>query len=219
MSNYLHINVPVFAAYLDTAFTKNELPNVDNERILVEVFAFTSIPRRCAMFSVMTEYGAQFARVPLHYLRSQESGGTDYPLDWLQLWDTYSYYSSISIIEYTKNSKAHILLKDKTIEPAKYLFTIDSCLGPQFQYGYSEMAGGHKNGHVFEGDNGQYYIQPNNRVIWKDGGAFINKKLPNDLNWKVFTREFTCERSGSRWTSEQEEDVYFYGFKPDEDGK
>lgn len=213
MSNYLNFNIPVFTCYLDIAFLYNQEPNINNERIPVEVFSYTSIPQRCGLFNVMTEYGSQHARVPIHYLRSSDKGGSDFPLDWIQLWDSMSYYGSVAIVDYTKNRAANILLKNKKLHKAKYMFTIDWCLGPQYNFGYGEMSAGHKCGHVFEGDGGQYFIQPNNRVLWMDGGAFICKNFDTKPNWKVFSYEFSCEHTGSRWISESEEEMYFYEFK------
>jgi len=212
--NYLNIDTPIFTAYLDKSFLYNRDPSYDSERIPVEVFSFTSIPQRCGLFSVMTEYGSQHARVPIHYLRSTPycSSGTNYSLDYLQLWDSLSYYASININQYTKNRAAKIILKNKSIENVKYLFTIDWCFGPQYQNGYGEMGGGHKCGHFFEGD-GQYFLQPNNRVLWLDGGSWINKTIPDKPDWKVFTKEFSCEHTGSRWITNDKEDLWFYEFE------
>jgi hypothetical protein len=213
MSNYLNIDIPIIIGYLDTGFLYNEPPNINNTRIPIEIFSFTSIPQRCAMFSIMTEYGSQHARVPIHYLRSNEKGGSDYPLDWIELWDSMSYYVSCNINSYTKNRAANILLKDKTFHKAKYLFTIDWCFGPQYQDGYGEIAAGHKCGHFFEGEEGQYFMQPNNRVLWMDGGSWIQKQFDKKPNWKVFGQEFSCEHTGSRWVSESSEELFFYDFK------
>lgn len=213
--NYLNVNIPTFACYIDNAFFYNAPANINNERTPVEVFSFTSIPQRCGLFSVMTEYGTQHARVPIHYLRSNEKGGGNNPLDWIQLWDSYSYYVSCSIVEYTKNRAADIILKNKKKVRGKYMFTLDWCLGPQYNSGYAEMAGGHKCGHVFEAD-GQYYIQPNNRVFWLDGGAYISKKMKTKPDWKVFGLEFSCENTGSKWVSESDEEMYFYEFKEEQ---
>lgn len=212
MSNYLNIDIPVFCSYLDTSFLYNKDTNVLAKRIPVEVFSYTSIPQRCGLFSVMTEYGSQHARVPIHYLRTCESGGTNYPLDWIQLWDSLSYYGSANIVAYTKNRAANVILKNKTLEKVKYLFTIDWCFGPQYQSNYGEMAAGHKSGHVFEG-NGQYFIQPNNRVLWMDGGSWIAKQFDKKPDWRVFSKEFSCENTGSRWVSESTEEEYFYSFR------
>ena len=177
MSNYLNLNIPYFFAGLDTAFLRDEDPSPTNELMPVEVFQYTSIPQRCGLFSVMSEYGSQHARVPVHYLRSLEvepENFTNHPLDWVQLWDSISYYASVNIIDYCKNRSALIWLKDHSQHKAQYMFTIDWCLGPQYTSGYGEYAAGHKCGHVFVGEGGQYFIQPNNRVLWLD-----RRKLDN----------------------------------------
>lgn len=213
MSNYLNVNIPTFFAFVDEGFFYDLEPSVSRERQLVEVFAYTSIPQRCGMFSVMTEYGSQHARVPIHYLHTDDMGGTFYPLDWIQLWDSMSYYCSVIMHDYCKNRAANIMLKNKTFEKAKYMFTLDWCFGPHYTSGYGEMAAGHKCGHVFAGEGGQYFLQPNNRVLWMDGGSFIAKKFPQKPDWKVFSQEFSCEHVGSRWVSESEEELWFYEFK------
>lgn len=216
MSNYLNLNIPTFFAYMDSGFLYDEDPNPSNEKLVVEVFSYTTIPQRCGMFNVMTEYGSQHARVPIHYLWStQNTTWTNYPLDWLQLWDSMSYYGSAVIVEYLKNKAANILLKDGSKHKGKYMFTIDWCLGPQYNFGYGEMAAGHKCGHVFLGEGGQFFIQPNNRVLWMDGGSFISRKL-NKPDWKVFSKEFSCENTGSKWTSSSDEELFFYQFKENE---
>jgi len=212
MSNYLNVNIPTFCGFLDSGFLYDLEPSVDRERIVVEVFAYTSIPQRCGLFSVMTEFGSQHARVPIQYLHTKKEGGTFYPLDWIQLWDSMSYYCSVNILDYCKNRAASIMLKNKSFEMARYMFTLDWCCGPHYTSGYGEMAAGHKNGHVFAGD-GQYFIQPNNRILWMDGGSFIAKKFQTKPDWKVFGQEFSCEHVGSRWISESEEELWFYDFK------
>ena len=220
MSNYLNVNIPYFFAGLDTAFLRDEDPSPTNELMPVEVFQYTSIPQRCGLFSVMSEYGSQHARVPVHYLRSLEvepENYTAYSLDWVQLWDSISYYASVNIIDYCKNRSALIWLKDHSQHKAKYMFTIDWCLGPQYISGYGEYAAGHKCGHVFVGEGGQYFIQPNNRVLWLDGGSWITKKLDKP-DWKIFSQEFSCESTGSRWISSSDEELYFYSFKERDNG-
>jgi hypothetical protein len=72
LSNYLNVNIPTFFAGLDEGFLYDGDPSPTNKIVPVEVFAYTSIPQRCGLFSVMTEYGSQHARVPVHYLRSLE---------------------------------------------------------------------------------------------------------------------------------------------------
>jgi len=170
---------------------RDEKPSPTNELMPVEVFQYTSIPQRCGLFSVMSEYGSQHARVPVHYLRSLEvepENFTNHPLDWVQLWDSISYYASVNIIDYCKNRSALIWLKDHSQHKAKYMFTLDWCLGPQYTSGYGEYAAGHKCGHVFVGEGGQYFIQPNNRVLWLDRRKLDNKETRQTRLEDILTR-------------------------------
>lgn len=215
---YINTDIPIFIAYLDTSFLYNKLPRETKEFIPVEVFGFTSINRRCGLFSVMTEMGSVHTRVPINYLNNKlpEEGLTNFPLDWIELWDSFSPYVSCNKYEYLKNSACKILLKDKKWHNAKYLMTFDWIYGPEFQTGQSENPGGHKQGHLLVGDGGQYFIQPGNRIVWRDGGAWIGSELQGHEKWTVFSKEFSCEQTGSRWFAGEEE-LYFYQFEPNKD--
>jgi hypothetical protein len=215
---YINSDIPLFTSWLDTSFLYNKNVRETGEFIPVEVFGFTSLNRRCGLFSVMTEMGSIHTRVPIHYLNDKlpEDGLTDYPLDWLELWDSYSPYFSVHRYEYLKNGACKILLKDKKWHNGTYLMTIDWSYGPEFQTGQSENPGGHKQGHLIIGEGGQYFLQPGNRVVWRDGGAWIGSELKGHEKWIVFSKEFSCEQSGSRWFAGEDE-FYFYQFEKNKD--
>lgn len=214
---YLNADIPPFWAHLDTGFLHDERPTGEDGP-LVEVFSVTSIPRRCLMFSVMSEMGSQHARVPIHYLRleARDSVVQALSLDWLQLWDSFSPYFSVVRHDYLKNARCTIILKDRSPATGRYLFTLDWCHGPDHQTGYAEMSAGHKCGHVIALDGGQLACQPNNRVIWHDGGAFIGRPLAGHETWRVFSQEFSCEAAGWKWNAGEDELMY-YQFKKSED--
>lgn len=215
---YINSDIPLFTSWLDTSFLYNKNARESGEFIPVEVFGFTSLNRRCGLFSVMTEMGSIHTRVPIHYLNDKlpEEGLSDYPLDWLELWDSYSPYFSVHRYEYLKNSACKILLKDKKWHNGRYLMTIDWSYGPEFQTGQSENPGGHKQGHLLIGEGGQYFLQPGNRVVWRDGGAWIGSELKGHEKWIVFNKEFSCEQAGSRWFAGEDE-FYFYQFEKNKD--
>ena len=206
--SYLNVNIPYFWGFLDEGFLYDRDPDINAPRIPMEFFMYTSIPNRCGLFTGMSEWGTQHARIPTHYIYRDDTGGLDVPLDFLQLWDSFSYYCSALTIDYLKNRAARILLKDRRVVDATYMFTLDWGQG-----GYAEMAAGHKTGHVFEAGK-RIMIQPNNRVIqWMDGGAFTTGPLQGRPDWKVFSREFSCEQSGGKWVAADQDEVYWYDFK------
>ena len=119
--SYLSTNIPTQLGYLDTSFLNDQLPRTSNKFIPVEIFSIVSIPKRCLLFNVMSEYGAQFARVPIHYLSNSEQPSTKYDLDWLQLWDSFSYYFTIQKFDYHYqdaylNSELPETLRELTID-------------------------------------------------------------------------------------------------------
>jgi len=206
--NYLNIDIPFFWGFLDTAFLRDEEPCASNERIPMEFFLFTSIPNRCAMFTGMSEWGTQHARIPIHYIYTEQEGGMDLPLDHLQLWDSFSYHCSALQVAYLRNKSVDVLLKNRSIVEGVYMFTLDWAQG-----GYSEMAAGHKTGHVINA-GGRLLVQPNNRIVrWNDGGAFTCKRLTEKPDWRVFSQEFSCEQSGGKWVSSSEDELYWYDLK------
>ncbi len=161
----------------------------------------------------MSEFGAQFARVPIHYLSKTFEPQTNFELHWIQLWDCFSYYFSVHRFDYLKNASAYMLLKDKSKHVAKYAFTIDWCNGEDYNLGYSEISSGHKCAHIFWGEGGQMFAQPNNRIVWRDSGAFIGSALPPESKtWRPFSQEFSCEGLAHKWTAGDEELMY-YEFK------
>jgi hypothetical protein len=82
--------------------------------------------------------------------------------------------------------------RTKTSVPGTYLFTLD-WHNPETNIlddGYSENPGQHKCGHVIQRDDGNFAIQPNNRVRLKEP-SFVTKKdlviqrLINTNKWDV----------------------------------
>jgi hypothetical protein len=214
---YLSASIPTQTAYLDTSFLEDSPPRSTGKWMPVEIFSVVSITRRCLLFNVMSECGAQFARVPIQYLSKSPDPKTNFELHWIQLWDSFSYYFTIQRFDYLKNASAYMLLKNKTKHVAKYIFTIDWCNGEDYNLGYSEIANGHKCAHVFWGEGGQMFAQPNNRIVWRDSGAFIGSSLPSEAKtWKPFSQEFSCEGLAHKWTAGDKE-LMFYEFKIESD--
>lgn len=217
--SFISANIPLITnCYLSDAFLYNKLIEETSDLIPIEIFGITCLSRRCLLFQVMSDKGARFARVPIHYIFSSTTYNQAHllPLDWLQLWDCFSSVFTVVKYDYHKHSKAKIQLKDKTFATAKYLFTIDWGETPDYPYGGGENAGNHKEHHIFQGierEDGtpiiQLFAQPNNRVIWQDAGSFIANPLKTKPDWKVFSKEFSCEAVESKYVSEDTDNIWY----------
>ena len=101
-----------------------------------------------------------------------------------------------------------------------YLFTIDWCAGDynELDFGYAEKPDQHKCGHVIELDDGNYAIQPNNRLRIFDPSMAADPSKPlihRLVNTKIWSVEDT-----SKWiTDEDQEGSYDYEYKEMKDGE
>ena len=156
----------------------------------------------------LTEYGALYDKLPISAFVWDKSGDQDnfLPLDFLQIWDCFSY--NITVIEKTilKNIDCQVYMKDKKWHKGYYLFTIDSCHSEpnELNVSLSQTPNEHKSFNILKMDNGQFAAQPNNRVLFHDQSLTPNKLRKPDF--KVSTHEFFCE-NGHKWAADE---GYFY---------
>jgi hypothetical protein len=130
------------------------------------------------------------------------------PLDFLEIWDGFSY--NISIIEKSllKGLQCKVLMKDKKLYDGQYMFTIDSCSSEpnELNVSLSETPNEHKSFNIIKLDNGQFAAQPNNRVLFYDQS--LTPKGVTIPDFKVSTKEFHCE-DGLKWSSGESDDFFY----------
>ena len=89
-------------------------------------------------------------------------------LDELQLWNSFSYYPSVTSWDILESQAGKYIGKDKKWHYGKYLFTVDFA-HPEpniLDTDHSEIPHEHKCAHVLALNDGNYAAQPNNRLIW-----------------------------------------------------
>jgi len=166
-------------------------------------FAIQSVAGKILTFHIMTDYGMMRSRVPISELFLKEPSN-DIPADFKQLWDCFG--ENVSVIEYSylSEKRCKVILKDKTVVWATYLFTVD-----WFNNSYSDEPTDYKCGHVLVADDGYLLCQPNNRIYWKDSN-FITKDFPiSPKEFKVDSVLKCVETESDRWVSE-DSDSYYY---------
>jgi len=207
--NVLNSNIPK----LKLKVRRSWLTKKDSDKDIYDVcygFAIQSVSGKILTFHIMTEYGLLRSRVPISELFYEEPK-TDIPSDFKQLWDCFS--ENVSVIEYSylAEKRCQVILKDKNLVWATYLFTID-----WFNNSYSDEPTDYKCGHVLVADEGYLLCQPNNRIFWKDSN-FITKDFPiNPKDFKVDTALESVESSSDRWVS-ADSDCYYYDIRNSEE--
>ena len=97
-------------------------------------------------------------------------------------------------------------LRRKKQREGTYLFTIDWCAGDynELDFGYAEKPDQHKCGHVIELDDGNYAIQPNNRLRIFDPSMAADPSKPL-IHRLVNTRIWSVEDT-SKWITDENEE-------------
>ena len=200
--NVLNANIPNLKLKVRRSWlTKNKEDELEFDSCYA--FAVQSISGKILTFHIMTDYGMLRSRVPISELFFTPPT-SDIPTDFKQLWDCFS--ENVSIIEYSylSEKRCKVILKDKSLVWASYLFTVDWFNNP-----YSDEPTDYKCGHVLLSDDGYLLCQPNNRIFWKDSN-FITKEFPiHPKDFKVDTELQSVESESDRWVSSDEDSFYY----------
>jgi hypothetical protein len=163
-----------------------------------------SIPNQALYFeSFIHDYGALFDKLPIHAFvwKTDIDQNKLYPLDWLQLWDCFSYNISVIKKQRLRNARCEVIMKDRSKAPGYYLFTIDSCSSDpnEVDVSWSETPNEHKSFNIIKLDNGQFAAQPNNRILWKHQSQTPSTDLKIPY-FRFSTKTWICENS-DRWSA------------------
>jgi hypothetical protein len=160
--------------------------------------------------SLLTKFGALYDKLPLsaYVWKTDIVSHELFPLDYLEIWDAFSY--NITVIQKSTLSglKCKVLVKDKKMYNGTYMFTIDSCHSDpnELNISLSETPNEHKSFNIIKLDNGQFTAQPNNRVLFYDQSLTPDGVTIPDF--KVSTHRFNCE-DGLKWSAGDKDDFFY----------
>jgi hypothetical protein len=168
------------------------------------VFGVSSLPAQTPLFHFLLEDGGIWWRMPISAFCHKEDA-PDVPLEELVLWDSFSYSLHVHRFALLANARVEYLSRTKRSRSGRYLFTLD-----WFGDGFAEVPGQHKCGHVIELDDGNYAIQPNNRLRLFNP-SFTTKYGDNIIERLLSDRIYTVEQS-PKWLL-SDDDAYDYGIR------
>ena len=215
---YLNANIPIIECYVRGNYLRDQKDSHDKYFECV-VFGVSSLPKQVPLFHYLMTDGGLWWRAPISAFCTKP-GTKELPLNELVMWDSFSYNFSVTTFYQLAGSKMSYISRRKVKREGTYLFTIDWCAGDpnELNFGYAEKPDQHKCGHVIELDDGNYAIQPNNRLRAFDPSLAANPsehlihRLVNTKTWSV--------ENTSKWiTDEHEEGSYDYHYTDLEDKK
>ena len=207
--SYLLANVPPVEVYIRKEFLL-DFQEEDGKLLGVGEYesghwiTTKSIPNQALYFETFIHrFGALYDKLPIHAFvwRTDVRPEELLPLDWLQLWDCFSYNIAVIHKERLRNARCKVMLKDKSFAYGYYLFTIDSCASDpgELDVSWAETPNEHKSFNIIKLDNGQFAAQPNNRVLFLHQSQTPSDKLERPY-FRFSTRKWICENQ-DRWTA------------------
>lgn len=125
------------------------------------IFGLASIPGQVPLFHFLMEDGGIWWRMPIAAFCQHAC--QPLPLSELMMWDSFSRFPAVTRFEMLANKRLVYRSRSNVKRWGRYLFTID--WSAPDGTGFSETPGQHKCGHVIALDDGNFAIQPNNRVL------------------------------------------------------
>lgn len=189
--SYLIANLPAIECFVRAKFLYHN--SSSEELIPCYWISVKSIKGRALTIEAfLLEYGAVYDKLPINAFVWKKPE-RDIPLDWLQIWDCFSYNITIIEKQMLKGLRCAVFMKDKQLYEGEYMFTIDSCHSdPQeLNCSLSETASEHKSFNIIKLDNGFFAAQPNNRIRWYDQSLVPLETKKPDFNYmnKIYSVE------------------------------
>lgn len=202
----LNANTPIIECFVRGNYLRNQKDSHDLYFPCI-IFGVASIPDRVPMFHFLMEDGGVWWRMPPSAF-CQRPDVAEPDIHDIVLWNSFSPYITVSKFNALNGMKASYLDRNKVSHSGNYLFTLDwhSPEMNNMDVGYSENVGQHKCGHVIALDDGNFAIQPNNRVRIFDP-SFSVKKEPV-IKRLLNTHKYSVE-DASKWVTSDNEDYEY----------
>ena len=182
------------------------------------LIAVKSMQGKALIFEAyLPAYGACFDKFPLSAFvwKKDIKEEEQLPLGEIELWDAFSYDIQIWTKRMLRNCDVDIYVPGKGKVGGEYLFTIDSVHSDpnMINTSVAEVPSEHKQFNFGKLVNGQYFSQPNNRMLWYEQSLTPSElKMPD---FKVASKYYFCEQD-HKWVF-GDSDEYFYKEKERKD--
>jgi hypothetical protein len=190
--SYLNHNIPTI-----TCFIRNEyLFNYEQgfgEFTLADVHSVASMEKRVPLFEAFLENGVNWTRRPITAFCWKKDAPV-YPLETHMYWDCFSPYIDVQVRNRLAGLRAELIDFKGNKREGTYLFTLDwswENKAGNLDTNFSETPE-HKCGHLFKMDDGNFFIYPNNRIIWYDD-AWIENRISGNPGYKIDMNIYSVE--------------------------
>ena len=214
---FLQANLPPIELYVKKEYLY-DLEKGHGEFEECVLIAVKSMQGKALIFEAyLPAYGACFDKFPLSAFvwKKDIKEEEQLPLGQIELWDAFSYDIQIWTKRMLRNCDVEVYVPGKGKVGGEYLFTIDSVHSDpnMINTSVAEVPSEHKQFNFGKLVNGQYFAQPNNRMLWYEQSLTPSElKMPD---FKVASKYYFCEQD-HKWVF-GDSDEYFYKEKERKD--
>lgn len=208
--SYLNANIPVINCFIRNEFLFNHKKGHD-EFTPCDVHSVASIQGRIPLFEAFLENGVNWTRRPINaFVWKKDAEKLD--LTEYVYWDCFSPYIDVKVRERLSGLRADLISITGVKRKGTYMFTLDWSHENRnnLDLGFSETPE-HKCGHVFKMDNGNYFIYPNNKIIWFDR-AWTFDRIKSNPGYEIDLNVYSVENK----TYHSTDNSYLTEFKTEE---
>jgi hypothetical protein len=196
--SFLNANIPTITCYIRNEFLFNHRHG-KGEYTAADVHSVASIQKRTPLFEAFLENGVNWTRRPIHAFCWRKDAEL-LPLSEHVFWDCFSSYIDVQVRERLSGLRADLISITGVKRQGTYMFTLDWSHENRniLDTNFSETPE-HKCGHVFKMDNGNYFIYPNNRIIWNDKAWTFNR-IDKNPGYKIDMNVYSVENENNYQT-------------------
>lgn len=199
---YLNHNIPTITCYIRNEYLFNHEKG-HGEYSLCDVHSVASMEKRVPLFEAFLENGVNWTRRPIHAFCWKKEA----PVRKLEehiYWDCFSPYVDVQVRNRLAGLKAQLIDYKGNKHIGQYIFTLDwswENKSGNMDTNFSETPE-HKCGHLFKMDEGNFFIYPNNRIIWYDD-AWTKDRIKGNPGYRIDMTVYSVENKRLYETDDQ----------------
>jgi hypothetical protein len=189
---YLNHNIPTITCFIRNEFLFNHESGF-GQYSLADVHSVASIEKRVPLFEAFLENGVNWTRRPIHAFCWKKEA-PKHPLEVHMYWDCFSGYIDVQVRSRLAGLRAELIDYKGTKRVGNYMFTLDWSWENKagvLDTNFSETPE-HKCGHLFKMEDGNFFIYPNNRIIWYDD-AWTYNRISKNPGYKIDLTTYSVE--------------------------
>lgn len=192
---YLNSSIPTITCLIRNEFLFNHEKG-HGQFTQADVHSVATIEKRVPLFEAFLENGVNWTRRPIHAFVWKKDAET-LPLSEHIYWDCFSAYIDVNVRARLAGLRADLISITGVKREGIYMFTLDwSHENRNMPDNNFSETPEHKCGHVFKMDNGNFFIYPNNRIIWYDKAWTFNRITQNP-GYKIDMNVYSIENDRS----------------------